>query len=314
MAIRHITDDTYHQSVLLKEIVSTLEEVRGGDKGWVLDGTLGDAGHTIEFLRKGFNVVGVDVDPQGLERARKRVEGEGFDKSRYIFLKGNFRDLENLILKQTETAEIKFVGCVLDLGVSSLQLEDPVRGFSFGKSGPIDMRMDPELGVKAIDLIKLLSKGELDEIFKTYGEEKYSRSLADALVRAREVDALKTTEDLAGVAEGVYRKFGDRDGRVHPATRMFQALRIVVNDELGAIRDALPQLLERTQKYGRICIISFHSLEDRIIKNTFREWESLGKGIILTDKPLTPTEEELSSNPRSRSAKLRIFEKKGENI
>jgi 16S rRNA (cytosine1402-N4)-methyltransferase len=169
--------------------------------------------------------------------------------------------------------------------------------------------MDPELGVRAIDLIKLLSKGELDEIFKTYGEEKYSRSLADTLVRAREIDALQTTEDLAKVAEGVYRRFGDRDSRVHPATRMFQALRIVVNDELGAIIEALPQILERTQNYGRICIISFHSLEDRIIKNTFREWEKLGKGIVLTDKPLTSSEEELTKNPRSRSAKLRIFER-----
>lgn len=301
-----ILEGGYHESVFSKEIAEVIKG-EGGD--WVLDGTLGDAGHTVEFLNKGFRVVGVDVDPKALERVQKRLEGLKIESNKYFLLQGNFRDILKILNTQTETAGLEFRGCVLDLGVSSLQLEDPERGFSFGKSGPIDMRMDPNLGVRAIDLIKILSKGELNEIFKTYSEEKYSWVLADALVCAREVGGLETTEDLAKVAERVYRRAGEKDTRVHPATRMFQALRIIVNDELGAIEEGLPQILEKIKKHGRICIISFHSLEDRIIKNTFREWQSTRKGIIVTKKPIIPSEEEISRNPRSRSAKLRIFEK-----
>lgn len=293
----------YHRSVLLREIIDALRVEK--DK-WYLDCTLGDGGHSLEILKLGGNIVGIDVDPQSLERVAKRFDEEGIENDRFKLVKGNFRDIKNLISTQAELADQKFGGVVFDLGVSSLQLLDPERGFSFAKLGPLDMRMDPTLGIKALDLVNVLTRKELYELFKTLGEEKYSWDLAGALVRSREVKPFSTTTELADV---VVREVGGVRGRIHPATQVFQALRIAVNDELDALKEGVDQALDLTEKNGCICIISFHSLEDRIVKNDFKRFEDEGKGEILTSKPIMPSDSEVQQNPRSRSAKLRIFKK-----
>lgn len=300
----------YHRSVLLKEAIDALIPTRrrqddlalAGKDAWYLDLTLGDGGHSIEIIKRGGKVVGIDVDPQALERVKQRLGNLGF-LGKAILIQGNFRDIQNLI-QQTDTKDSKFRGAIYDLGVSSLQLETPLRGFSFGKMGPLDMRMDPSLQVRALDLLNTLTRKELYELFDQLGEEKYSWRLADAVVRAREVKSFKTTIELADL---IIREVGGFGGKIHPATRVFQALRMVVNDELGALKEGLGQvkgLIER----GRIVVISFHSLEDRIVKNTFKEWEQQGFGLVLTKKPVVPSEEEVIENPRARSAKMRVFE------
>lgn len=317
--------EEYHEPVLLREVIEALDVKKGG---WYLDCTLGDGGHSLEILRLGGNVLGIDVDPEALKRAKERLGNFGF-LGRFRGVQGNFRDIKDLmssqfgidftaqtsepcllpsakrknLIQQTET---KFAGVLFDLGVSSLQLENPERGFSFGKEGPLDMRMDPNLEVKALDLVNGLNKGELYELFNKLGQEKYYRAISDALVRARQVRPIRSTTELAKVVERVV----GRKERIHPATRIFQALRIAVNDELNALREVLPQALEKTLENGHILVISFHSLEDRIVKDTFRKWQDQKLGWVVTKKPITPSLGEINRNPRSRSAKLRIFKVK----
>lgn len=290
----------YHVSVLLKEAINALEVK---PRSWYLDLTLGDGGHTLEILKRGGSVIGVDADPQAIERTKKRLGDLGF-LGRVKLVQGNFRDIDILIKQQTDSASQGFDGAIFDLGVSSLQLETPQRGFSFGKMGPLDMRMDPTLAVTALDLVNNLSRKELYGLFKSMGEEKYSKRVAEALVRAREVKQFETTVELA---EAVVRVFGGFREKIHPATRVFQALRMAVNDELGALQEGLQKVKEKIKKNGSIVVISFHSLEDRIVKNAFKEWEFEGLGEVLTKKPVVPGEEEIAENPRSRSAKLRVF-------
>ena len=249
----------YHKSVLLREAVDALN-VRDA---WYLDCTLGDGGHSIEIIKRGGKVVGIDVDPQALERVQKRFKDGGISEDRYKLVQGNFRDAKNLIEKQTELRQ-KFAGAIFDLGVSSLQLESPERGFSFLKKGPLDMRMDPTLAVSALDLLNALSRKELYELFLKLGEEKYSWRLADALVSARQVKPVVNTLELARLIE----KTVGRKDKIHPATKVFQALRIAVNDELRAFEEGLNQVKDLIEKNGYIVVISFHSLEDRIVKNT----------------------------------------------
>ena len=329
----------FHKSVLLKEAVGALiparlsqdglvgtgsPRYRSGEAGgndchaperhmaWYLDCTLGDGGHSIEIIVAGGKVIGMDVDPEALKRARQRFNSLGIKENKYKLVQGNFRDVENLIL-QTDTAGQIFAGAksdlagaIFDLGVSSLQLENPQRGFSFAREGPLDMRMDPGLGIKAADLLKALSRKELYELFTSLGEEKYSWRLADVVVRAREVAPFTTTSELAEkVSHFVRPSRTSRDK--HPATRVFQALRMAVNDELGALQEGLEKVKNLIKRDGRIVVISFHSLEDRIVKNTFKQWEETGVGEILTKKPLVPTDLEIADNPRSRSAKMRVF-------
>ncbi len=304
----------YHTSVLLKEAVDLLMPARlrqdglvaAGKGVWYLDCTLGDGGHSLEILKLGGKVIGIDVDPEAIRRTRKRLEE--FEKAgRFVALQGNFRDVKNLISSQADTAQLKIAGAIFDLGVSSLQLETPERGFSFAKAGPLDMRMDPSLQVKALDLINVLGRKELYELFSNLGEEKYSWKLADAVVRAREVKPIRTTKDLADLVVREVRVGREVRGKVHPATRIFQALRIAVNDELHALEEGLEGVKDLIKKDGRILVISFHSLEDRIVKNTFRKWQLGGLGEVLTKKPIVPSDREIAENPRSRSAKMRIF-------
>ena len=298
----------YHKPVLLKEVIEGLD-IKPGN--WYIDATLGDGGHSLAILSLGGRVLGIDVDPKEIERARKRLQGAGYRQQDFKTVLGNFRELDKLIPASTsvergEQTETKYSGALFDFGVSSLQLDTPERGFSF-KDGPLDMRLDPNLSVKALDLVKGLNRGELYELFSKLGEEKLARAVADAIISSRGL--INTTKDLAELVASVYRRFGIKNQSVHPATRIFQALRIAVNDELNVIKEGLPQALNKVQKNGYIVVTSFHSLEDRIIKNLFKGWEDQGLGQILTKKPIVPKDEEVEMNPRSRSAKLRIFKK-----
>ena len=331
----------FHKSVLLKEAVGALiparlsqdglvgtgsPRYRSGEAGgndchaperhmaWYLDCTLGDGGHSIEIIVAGGKVIGMDVDPEALKRARQRFNSLGIKENKYKLVQGNFRDVENLIL-QTDTAGQIFAGAksdlagaIFDLGVSSLQLETPQRGFSFAREGPLDMRMDPGLGIKAADLLKALSRKELYELFTSLGEEKYSWRLADVVVRAREVAPFTTTSELAEkVSHFVRPSRTSRDK--HPATRVFQALRMAVNRELPAIEQAIPKALDQLNPGGRLAVISYHSLEDGLVKRIFKEAAKRGLVELITKKPIRPTREEVKTNPRARSAKLRIIQK-----
>lgn len=197
---------------------------------------------------------------------------------------------------------------ILDLGVSSPQLDCAERGFSFMYGGPLDMRMDQRERASAADVVNRFSERELADAIFLYGEERYARRIARAIVRAREEAPLRTTDELVSAIRRAVPP-GYRHGRLHFATRTFQALRIVVNRELDALRDVLPQALDSLTLGGRMAVVSFHSLEDRLVKHTFREWSQAGKVQIVTKKPIEASEEECASNPRARSAKLRVAER-----
>ena len=292
-------DLSFHEPVLLKEVLDALVPSDGINRdAWILDATLGDGGHTIDLLRAGMKVKGIDQDPQALKRAQTRLVSLEFDESCYILEKRNFADLSDLG---------SFKGILFDLGVSTLQLQDPTRGFSIKRDGPLDMRMDPSLSVSAKELINGLNKGELNELFSK-GGEKLAKPIAAAVVLAREVSPITKTSELANIVEKVYRRIG-KISKIHPATKVFQALRIVVNDELNNLKEVLPQALEHLEPKGRIVVLSFHSIEDKIIKEKFTGWQKNGFGRVITKKPVFPTAEEISENPYARSAKMRVFEK-----
>ena len=231
---------------------------------------------------------------------------------RAVLIKGLYGDMKELL----QTVGIPRVdGVLLDLGVSSPQLDDPARGFSFQAEGPLDMRMDQSTGQTAADLVNSLGESDLAALIFQYGEERYSRRIARAIVRVRERGSLRTTQDLVAVIrEAVPASY--RHGRIHCATRTFQALRIAVNREIESLEPALRHAVEVLRPGGRIGVISFHSLEDRIVKHTFRALaQAPGAGLaVLTKKPLSPTEAECRSNPRARSAKLRVAERLPQEI
>lgn len=281
----------FHEPVLLKEAIIGLRVEK--NKKYI-DATLGGGGHSFGILRLGGIVLGIDVDKEAIEHIEKNKKPENLTIAR-----GNFRDIDK-IAHDTNFGPPSggVAGIIFDLGVSSHQIDSPTRGFSFQNEGPLDMRMDQELGVRALDLIKILTKGELYEIFTKFGEESRAWTIGDAIVRARSIKPIVTTTDLAKI---VFTRAGQ-------SKRIFQALRIVVNDELNSIRQALPKALELLEENGRLCVISFHSLEDRIVKRRFIEFQEKGLGKIITQKPIVPSKEELRANKRARSAKLRIFE------
>ncbi len=306
MAARHVP-------VLLREVVELLAPERGGI---FVDVTLGLGGHAEALLNAHPDVelVGIDRDRQALDLARERLAPFG---GRVRLLEGNFADLGGLL----RGAGIgRVAGILADLGVSSLQLDSPERGFSFRFGGPLDMRMGHE-GLCAADIVNESSEEELAKIFWEYGEERQSRRIARAIVAARREKPLETTSELKKAIErGKAHEPRDRnrEGRVDPATRVFQALRIEVNQELSGLERFLDQAVDELDAEGRLVIISYHSLEDRIVKNTLR---GLHRGEIdlitgrprsetqaievLTKRPVRPSDEEVAINPRSRSARLR---------
>jgi 16S rRNA (cytosine1402-N4)-methyltransferase len=229
---------------------------------------------------------------------------EAIGDARLTFARANFRELDS-VLDRCAIGPVD--GILFDLGVSSMQFDDPGRGFSLGASAPIDMRMNPALGRSAYEVLATASERDLADIFFQFGEERAARRIARAIVSRRASGALpSTTSEFAALVAGVVQQPGRRE-RIHPATRVFQALRIAVNDELDALRDGLDAAIGRLRAGGRVVAISFHSLEDRIVKRTFRDDERLE---VVTRRPLRPDESELRDNPRSRSAKLRAAQKK----
>ncbi len=292
----------YHKSVLLQEAINALS-VKSGQR--YIDATLGGGGHTKAILEKGGLVLGIDVDQDAIEFAQKNYESR-IKNQKLRLARGNFRDIDTIA---KANGFEKVAGILFDLGISSHQIDSAERGFSYIKSGPLDMRMDQGLGVKASDLVNALGKKELVDLIRGLGEEPNANKIADLLIKRRKIAPFKTTDDLTLTLATVYGFKTINDfSRATSGKRVFQALRIAVNDELGSIKDSLPKALRLLEKGGRIVIISFHSLEDRIVKRAFLEFEREGKGVVLTKKPILPTEEEILENGRSKSAKLRIFE------
>jgi 16S rRNA (cytosine1402-N4)-methyltransferase len=305
-----------HVPVLVAETLDLLApERRPG--GWFVDATVGLGGHAEALLARApeARLLGLDRDPQALERAAERLAPFA---DRVRFEHANFHELE-AVLERLGGFDEGVSGVLADLGVSSLQLDTAERGFSFRFDGPLDMRMGLA-DVTAADLVNQSSEGELERIFRDYGEELQARRIARTIVRMRAAAPVTTTgqlRELIGRAKGG-RKPWEREGRVDPATRVFQALRIAVNQELAGLEGFLEQAVRLLEDDGRLVVISYHSLEDRIVKNTLRD---LARGDVdqvtgrprsesqlievLTRKPLRPTEEEVAFNPRSRSARLR---------
>jgi 16S rRNA (cytosine1402-N4)-methyltransferase len=306
-----------HEPVLVSE---TLERLAPAPGWTVVDATVGLGGHAEALLeRVGVEgrVIGIDRDPDALERARRRVARFG---DRFVPLHGDHRELDSLL----DAVGLGQVDAVLfDLGVSSLQLDTPERGFSFRFDGPLDMRMDPGSGPTAADLLATWDEDRLRQVLRRYGEERQAGPIARALVRRRLARPIERTLDLAEVVERAAGP-GARRFRIHPATRTFQALRIAVNHELDALGSAIEQGVARLRGGGRLAVISFHSLEDRIVKHTLRELVQrcvcppglpvcgCGRSPVLRligAKPVTPDSREVSRNPRARSARLRAAEK-----
>lgn len=284
-----------HTPVLMQEILSTLNPSSGKK---YLDATVGAGGHSLKILESGAIIVGIDRDQDILEIARKLFDISGYS-GKYTLYNGSFSTMQDL------TKDDNYDGILMDLGVSSYQLDTADRGFSFRFDADLDMRMDKKLQVTAADLVNGLGRKELYELFTKLGEERFARRIADAIIKRRRIEPIKTTSELASVVSSVVRK----TGKTHPATKVFQALRIAVNDELNELKAALPSALSMLKTDGIVVVISFHSLEDRIVKEFFKQQEEKGFGTILTRKPLMASYAESQDNPRSRSAKLRALKK-----
>lgn len=294
--------NSYHTSVLLQQTIEALN-VQAGKR--YIDGTLGGAGHTSRILEAGGIVLGIDQDQDALDYVEKELRIENKEwRGRLTLARGNFKDID-LIAK--EHAFDNVAGILLDLGISSHHVDEASRGFSFQKEGPLDMRMDQDLQVTAGDLVNALTKGELYELFIKLGEERFARSIVAEIISKRKIKKIETTTELAEIIRKAV-PFTKKD--VNPATKVFQALRIAINDELNSLIEALPKAVALLAPGGRLAVISFHSLEDRIVKRAFLEYAEKGLGTIVTKKPIVPDEEEIARNSRSRSSKLRVFEKK----
>jgi len=305
-------DFIYHRPVLAQEVIELLAPRPGS---LVLDATCGGAGHTEAILKTGADVLALDQDPDAIGFAREQLAHVG---SRVTLRQANFRYADKVL---DELGIAKIGGAVVDLGVSSRQLESAERGFSIMRNGPLDMRMDPwHQTTTAADIVNNYTDEQLTQLFRDLGEEPAARRIANLIVKMRKESPFRETLTLARAIEKVV----GRHGRRHPATQVFQALRMEVNDELGALQEGLRVLTSRLEPGARIAVISFHSLEDRIVKNFFRdrsrewidkpEWPEPKRNPdydlnLITLKPVEPGEDELRGNPRSRSAKLRVAEK-----
>jgi 16S rRNA (cytosine1402-N4)-methyltransferase len=291
---------TGHVPVLREEVLALLQPRPGGR---YLDATVGLGGHAEAILRASAPsgmLLGVDRDGEALALARQRLAPFG---PRVSLIPGRYEELADL-----PGIGKAYDGILFDLGASSLQLDSAERGFSFGREGSLDMRMDRSTGQTAADLVKRLSERELADLIFRWGEERWSRRIARAIVKARQQSPIRTTTELASIVAGaIPRRAWPR--HIHPATRTFQALRIAVNDELTGLGPALGAAVGLVRPGGRVAAISFHSLEDRIVKQTWRRLESSRQARVLTKHPITPGEAEVADNPRARSAKLRGVER-----
>jgi 16S rRNA (cytosine1402-N4)-methyltransferase len=308
---QEMEDITYHRPVLVTEVVELLAPRAGA---LVVDATCGGGGHTKEILRTGADVLAFDQDPEAIEHASERLSPYG---GRVTLRQINFRNAGEVL---DQLGIVGIGGALFDLGVSSRQLENAERGFSVVRNGPLDMRMDPRRELTAAIVVNSYAEEELIRIFREFGEEPAARRIASQLVKMRKTTSFSDTMQLAKAVE----KIVWRHGRRHPATQVFQALRMEVNDELGALEEGLRVLTARLESGARIAVITFHSLEDRIVKNFFRdrsralldrpEWPGPRPNPdsalrLITSKPVEPGENEQRVNPRSRSAKLRVAER-----
>ncbi len=304
-------DFIYHRPVLEKEVVELLEPKPGS---LIVDGTCGGGGHTETLLESGANILALDQDPDAVQHVSEQLASFG---RRVTVRQANFRNAAKVL---DELGIRTIGGALLDLGISSRQLENAERGFSLVRNGPLDMRMDPRTELTAATIVNEYSAEELTRLFRELGEEPAARRIASLIVKMRKRFPFRETLPLARAIE----KLARRHGRRHPATQVFQALRMEVNDELGALEEGLRALTARLQPGARIAVIAFHSLEDRIVKNFFRnhsrewldrpEWPAPQRNPdydlkLITPKPVEPSEDEQRANPRSRSAKLRVAEK-----
>lgn len=295
----------YHTPVLLQEILKFLDPAPGK---LFIDATVGGGGHTIELIKHGARVLAIDRDPEAIEHVKSKIKNLFWNKNVSI---SKIKIGKDLILANANFNKIGEIsreygfsqvdGILFDLGVSSHQLEKAERGFSFQKEGPLDMRMDPTLQVTAADIINNFDQRRLNEIFKTFGQEKFSWAIARAICSARQIKPIETTGQLAQIVREVYRR-----GKFDPTTKTFLATRIVVNSELLNLEEVLPQTIGVLKTGGRLTAVSFHSLEDGIVKRFFKNQRKLK---ILTKKPIGPQPWEIEKNSRSRSAKLRVAEK-----
>ena len=290
-----------HEPVLTREVLEVLAPDRGG---LFVDCTVGAGGHSVALLEAGATrLLGLDRDPSALALAAEALKTF---RDRVELVHADFRELD-AVLDGRGIGTIN--GALADLGVSSMQLDGPARGFSFQRDEPLDMRMDPTSSRTAADLIRQSSELELAGVISQYGEERHARRVARAIVQARERAPIDTTRQLADLVRRAIPRRGW--SRIDPATRTFQAVRIWVNQELEGLEQFLVRLLRRMATGARAAIIAFHSLEDRIVKHTFRSIERAGdvSARILTRKPIVPSEDEIARNPRARSAKLRAIER-----
>ena len=305
-----------HKTVLLNE---TIDGLNIKPDGIYVDGTLGGGGHAYEVCRrlgeKG-SIVGIDQDAAAIEAASARLKDFG---EKVTIVRSNYCDMKS---KLHELGIDKVDGIVLDLGVSSYQLDTAERGFSYREDAPLDMRMDTRQKMTARDIVNDYTEADLYRVIRDYGEDKFAKNIAKHIVQARAVKPVETTAELSEIIRAsIPMKFQKKSG--HPAKRTFQAIRIELNRELDVLRDSLDDMIDLLNPGGRLCIITFHSLEDRIVKSAFRKNENpctcppdfpvcvcgkKSKGSIITKKPILPSEEELEYNSRSKSAKLRIFE------
>lgn len=304
-----------HVSVLLNEVLECFADT---DLRLFVDGTLGAGGHSEAVLKTHHEIktlVGIDQDPVALKIASERLSSW---KNQTLLLPGNFSEMPSLL---ASNGIKKVDGILLDLGVSSMQFDMPEKGFSFMQEGPLDMRMDPQGPLTAADIVNTWSEQELGRVFRDYGEEKQWRAAARTIVAARNKSPIKTTKQLADTLRPI---FSWKKKGINPLTLIFQGLRICVNRELEVLEKILPEAIDLLSPRGRLAVISFHSLEDRIVKNVFRfaasdKYDTSGIGgvfldkepsvTLVTRKPICPTDVEIERNPRSRSAKLRVIEK-----
>jgi 16S rRNA (cytosine1402-N4)-methyltransferase len=309
-----------HVPVLLKEAIDFLAVKRGGT---YIDATVGLGGHSFEIAKRlgaPGHLIGFDKDTAALNAAQMRLQGTGGDARRSIndvetgaLARHPSNDWPEVTLHHASFAEVgtrfstaKVDGILADIGVSSLQFDDAARGFSFQADGPLDMRMNTQSGQTAEQVVNQVDEVTLANLIYEFGEERRSRRIARAIVRSRPI---RTTAQLAEIVSAAARPMNQAERRIHPATRTFQALRIFVNRELDDLKDLLEAAPQILKPGGRLVVISFHSLEDRIVKDSLREGVKQGHYKLLTKKPVTPGEEEIDRNPRARSAKLRAAER-----
>lgn len=291
-----------HQPVLLKETIQALNIQSGS---WYVDGTFGRGGHTKAILDKGGLVIAFDVDLEAIHHGQLEFSDE-IEAGKLILIRANFRELLPQLDNLRSEVRQSIQGILFDFGTTVDQLKDKSRGFSFESDSELDMRMDDRLGVKAKDLLALIDEHQLALLFQEYGGEESAKAIAHNIVFERQKRPITTTQQLVKIIERTKRN----RSHLHPATKVFQALRIAVNSELENIREALPKALDVLQPNGRLVTIAFHEGEDRLAKQFMKKWEEQNLGEQLTKKPLEAEQAELDINPRARSAKLRIFLKK----